>query len=163
MFPVDYEQSLSIFFFGPLSKTPETRKWPRAWLKARDGRGCRPCFLRLAALPLKARARVLHLLNLKKKKDCSQSTFPVVIRILSILKFFVCCRHRDIDFTKNCILTKFISKSIAGENSLNFIRLLRVVITPQVTCESTGRRHSLPEKRVVILIGWLSKHSHNYV
>ena len=24
--------------------------------------------------------------------------------------------------------------------SLNFIRLLRVVITPSVTCESTGRR-----------------------
>ena len=31
---VDYEQSL--FFLGPSSKTPETRKWPRAWLKARD-------------------------------------------------------------------------------------------------------------------------------
>ena len=24
-------------------------------------------------------------------------------------------------------------------------------------------RHSLPENRVVILIGWLSKHLHNYV
>ena len=28
---LDYEQSL--FFLGPTSKTPETRKWPRAWLK----------------------------------------------------------------------------------------------------------------------------------
>ena len=54
---VDYEQSL--FFIGPSGKTPETRKWPRAWLKARDGRGrCRPRFSRLAASPLNARARV---------------------------------------------------------------------------------------------------------
>ena len=29
---LDYEQSL--FFLGPSSKTPETRKWPRAWQKA---------------------------------------------------------------------------------------------------------------------------------
>ena len=34
-FAVDYEQSL--FFLGPWSQTPETRKWPRAWLKAREG------------------------------------------------------------------------------------------------------------------------------
>jgi len=45
---VDYEQSL--FFLSPSSKTPETRKWPRTWLKAR--------FSRLAASPLNARARV---------------------------------------------------------------------------------------------------------
>ena len=32
---VDYEQSLC--FLGPSSQTPERRKWPRAWLKARDG------------------------------------------------------------------------------------------------------------------------------
>ena len=56
MYHIDYEQSL--FFLGPSSKTPETRKWPRAWLKVRDGRGCRPRFSRLAALPLNARARV---------------------------------------------------------------------------------------------------------
>ena len=29
---LDYEQSL--LFLGPSSKTPGTRKWPRAWLKA---------------------------------------------------------------------------------------------------------------------------------
>ena len=34
---LDYQRSL--FFPGPLHKTSETRKWPRAWLKARDGRG----------------------------------------------------------------------------------------------------------------------------
>ena len=34
---LDYEQSP--FFLCPSSKTPEKRKWPRAWLKARDGRG----------------------------------------------------------------------------------------------------------------------------
>ena len=62
---LDYEQSL--FFLGPSIKTPETRKWPRAWLKARDGRGsffflgCRPRFSRLAASTLNVRARVLSL------------------------------------------------------------------------------------------------------
>ena len=30
----------------------QTRKWPRAWLMARDGRGCRPRFARLVASPL---------------------------------------------------------------------------------------------------------------
>ena len=43
---LDYEQSL--FFLGPSSKTPQTRKWPRAWLKARDGRRTRHRFSRLA-------------------------------------------------------------------------------------------------------------------
>ena len=47
IYHIDYEQSL--FFLGPSSKTPETRKWPRAWLKVRDGRGCRPRFSRLAS------------------------------------------------------------------------------------------------------------------
>ena len=32
---LDYEQSL--FFLGPSSKTPETRKWPRAWLRCETG------------------------------------------------------------------------------------------------------------------------------
>ena len=73
-------RAASLFFVGPSSKSPETRKWPRTRLKARDGRGttkeisfffsgCRPRFSRLAASPLNARA----LLNLKKKRDCSQS------------------------------------------------------------------------------------------
>ena len=58
---LDYVQSR--FFLGPSSKTPETRKWPRAWLKARDGTvfsfsGCRLRFSRLAASPLNALARV---------------------------------------------------------------------------------------------------------
>ena len=43
---VDCEQSLS--FLGPSSKTPETRKWPRAWLKARDGTGTTRISLGLA-------------------------------------------------------------------------------------------------------------------
>ena len=50
-FLTDYRQSL--FFLGPWSKTRETRKWPR------------PRFSRACTL----------LLNLKKKKDSSQSTF----------------------------------------------------------------------------------------
>ena len=66
---LDNEQSL--FFLGPSSKTPVTRKWPCAWLKARYGS---PRFSCLAASLLNARARALPLLNLKKNSDCSQST-----------------------------------------------------------------------------------------
>ena len=52
--------------------------------------------------------------------------------------------------------------------SLKFIRLLRVVLSSQQrlnqpVVNAVQWRHSLPENRVVILIGWLSKHSHNYV
>ena len=79
---VDYEQSLS--FLGPSSKTPETREWPRAWLKARDGRGTKkerpfssraaPSFLASRGFAAQySRGRALPLLNLKKKRDCSQS------------------------------------------------------------------------------------------
>ena len=48
---LDYEQSL--FFLGPSSKTPVTRKWPCAWLKARYGS---PRFSCRAASLLNARA-----------------------------------------------------------------------------------------------------------
>ena len=53
-------------------------------------------------------------------------------------------------------------------NSLKFIRLLRVVFSSQQrlnqpAVNAVQWRHSLPENRVVILIGWLSKHLHNYV
>ena len=52
----------------------ETRKWPRAWLKARDGRGTRAATLVSRASRLRrSRARALLSLNLKKKRDCSQS------------------------------------------------------------------------------------------
>ena len=132
-FPVDYEQCVSIFFWSVEQNARDTQMTTRVIEGARRER-LPPLFLASRGfIAQRSRARTLPLLNLKKKRDCSQSTFPVVIRILSILKFFVRCHHSDIDFTKNCILTKFISKSIAGENSLNFIRFLRVVITPSVT------------------------------
>ena len=38
------------------------------------------------------------------------------IRILSISKFFACCRHSDIGFTKSCILINFNSWSLTGES-----------------------------------------------
>ena len=84
---LDYEQSL--FFLGPSNKTPETRKWPGAWLKARDGRGTtkerrpgRDSLFFLLGLPpsflasrsfaaQRSRARALPLLNLKKKRGKS--------------------------------------------------------------------------------------------
>ena len=54
------------------------------------------------------------------------------------------------------------------KTSLKFIRLLRVVFSSQQrlnrpAVNAVQWRHSLPENRVVILIGWLSKHAHNYV
>ena len=62
---LDYEQSL--VFLGPSSKTPETRKWPRAWLKP-------PSFLASRDFVAQhSRARALPLQNLKKERDCSQS------------------------------------------------------------------------------------------
>ena len=44
---LDYEQS--IFFLGPSSKTPETRKWPRAWLKFPTSRTCVSLRVRLSS------------------------------------------------------------------------------------------------------------------
>ena len=64
-------RAVSLFSVVRLAKR-ETREWPRARLMARDGRGTRPRFARLAASPL-ARACALPLLNRKKKRDCSQS------------------------------------------------------------------------------------------
>ena len=66
---LDNEQSL--FFLGPSNKTPETRKWPRAWLKVRDGTG--------TFLAQLSRACALPLLNLKKKRDCSQSNGKMLL------------------------------------------------------------------------------------
>ena len=44
---LDYEQSL--FFLGPSSKTPETRKWPRAWLKFPTSHTCVSLRVRLSS------------------------------------------------------------------------------------------------------------------
>ena len=87
---LDYEQSL--FFLGPSSKTPETRKWPRAWLKSRDGRGFfllgqPPSFLASRGFAAqrsraqRSRARALPFLNLKKKRDCSQSSYWLIFAL----------------------------------------------------------------------------------
>ena len=61
---LDYQRCL--FFLSLSSGTRETRKWPRTWLKARDWRG-------FAAR--RSRAHALPSLNLKKNRDCSQSTY----------------------------------------------------------------------------------------
>ena len=58
---------------------------------------------------LAPRSNFLRQRVVQSTKKTPQRTFPVVIQILSILKFFVYCCHSDIDFTKNCILTNFIS------------------------------------------------------
>jgi len=78
---VDYEQSL--FFLSPSSNTPEIRKkWPRAWLKARDGRGEQSFFAQ------RSHVRALPLLNLKKKRDCSHSSG--LADILYFEHYYVC-------------------------------------------------------------------------
>ena len=66
---VDYEQSLSSVV---RRAKRETRKWPRARLMARDGRGTQIAALvsRVSRLR-RSRARALPLLNRKKKRDCS--------------------------------------------------------------------------------------------
>ena len=82
---LDYEQSL--LFLGPSSKTPETRKWPRAWLKSRDGRGfflfgLPPSFLASRGFAAqRSRARALPFLNLKNKRDCSQSSYWLIFSL----------------------------------------------------------------------------------
>ena len=51
---------------------------------------------------LAPRSNFLRPRVVQSTKKTPQRTFPVVIQILSILKFFVYCCHSDIDFTKNC-------------------------------------------------------------
>ena len=48
-----YSRLLAVSLFSVVRRAKRgTRKWPRAWLMARDGGGCRPRFARLAASPL---------------------------------------------------------------------------------------------------------------
>ena len=56
----------SLFFLGPSSKTPDTSKWPRAWLKAREVRVSRLCRSTLARV-------CTPLTKSQKKRGCSQS------------------------------------------------------------------------------------------
>ena len=73
---LDFEQFLLLL--GPSSKTPKTRKWPRAWLKARDGRDT-------GFAAQRSRARVLPLLNLKKKSlpfsDCDHCGYEQNLQV----------------------------------------------------------------------------------
>ena len=65
---VDYEQSL--FFLGPSSKTPETRKRPCAWLKARDGRGTTAALVsRVSRLRRSTLARACTLLTKSEENE----------------------------------------------------------------------------------------------
>ena len=71
---VDCEQSLFLVRRAkrPRHANDHARDWRRETGEAR-----RPRFSRLAASPLNAQAHALPILNLKKKRDCSQSTARV--------------------------------------------------------------------------------------
>ena len=80
IYHIDYEQSL--FFLGSSSKTPETRKWPRAWLKLRRRERLPLSFLasrvsRLAASPLNARARVHSPYQIWRKGETARSLYII--------------------------------------------------------------------------------------
>ena len=87
IYHIDYEQSL--FFLGSSSKTPETRKWPRAWLKLRRRERLPPSFLasrvsrlasrvsRLAASPLNTRARVHSPYQIWRKGETDRSLYII--------------------------------------------------------------------------------------
>ena len=89
---LDYEQAL--FFLGPSSKTRETRKWPRAWLKAQDAllvvlrlrHSTLPCVRALPSLNLKKRETARRL---GKKAPCEEqvlsSEFQHPIRFRGIV------------------------------------------------------------------------------
>ena len=89
---LDYEQSL--FFLCLSSETPETHKWPHARLKVRDGRGMtKPSFPASCSFSTQRKCtRALPLLNLMKRRGCSQSrvqryslTFPQQKQVISRL------------------------------------------------------------------------------
>ena len=66
-------RAVSLFSWSVEQNARDTQMTTRVTEDARRERhGCRPQFSRLAASSLNARARV-HLLNLKKKRGCSQS------------------------------------------------------------------------------------------
>ena len=77
-----------------------------------------------------------------------------------------------VSFSRNNFTLLFQNLVTVAWNSSDcfepFIRLLRVVFSSQQrlnrrAVNAVQWRHSLPENRVVILIGWLSKHSLIYV
>jgi len=66
-------RAVSLFSRSVAQNARDTKMTTRVTEGPRRERHCRPRFSRLAASPLNARARALSLLNLKKKRDCSQS------------------------------------------------------------------------------------------
>ena len=71
-------------------------------------------------------------------------------------------------YFKHLKTKNFTNEGCLHRHSLKFILSLQVVFSSQQhlnwpAINAIQWRHSLPENRVVIVIGWLSKHSHNYV
>ena len=101
--------------------------------------------------------------NLKKKLGIR---FPVKIEFSRVL--FSCLWNCKEHFHFHIVMFVSVFSYCSSHDSLKFNRLLRVVFSSQQrlnrpAVNAVQWRHSLPENRVVILIGWLSKHSHNYV
>ena len=119
-------RAVFLFFLSPSSKTRETRKWPRATL---------------------SRARALPSLNLKKKRDCSQSFFSpndphknspdwspflslrisweILMIILLILKTFS-CNDVGILLRENWCWSRLVINGIKGSYHDDFDILVKV-------------------------------------
>ena len=102
-------RAVSLFFFWSVEQNARDMQMTTGVTESTRRERLPPSFLASRGF---AAQRSCPLLNLKKKRDCSQSTFPVVIRILSILKFFVYCCHSDIDFTKTSFQSQSLVKSL---------------------------------------------------
>ena len=102
----------------------------------------------------------------------------IVVRFHSLILYWICIEttlyRKDWFPFLSCCCCHNISKACENEEAKacrvvawNSSNMLRVVFSSQQrlnrpTVNAVQWCHSLPENRVVILIGWLSKHSHNY-
>ena len=98
-----------------------------------------------------------------------------LVKVVAI--FYVECHQSSIFYLENAfrggvsgreVSRREMQKNKSKKKTILHVWLLRVVFSSQKHLNQPAVNvvqwcHSLPENRVVILIGWLSKHLHNYV
>ena len=136
---IDYEQSF--FFLGPSSKTPETRKWPRAWLKTRSRHvpgEMRPSYDSLCCV-----SNVFFLFGKRDKHSCSASAifnFSMVSIVDSLLSTLHASANRILRCEANAY---FIGSGYAG--SLFFLLgLPPSFLVSRSFAAQRSRTHALP-------------------